>query len=93
MCNKATTERPKSNKRRPTFDENKLLTNCRTVAFDEIFRWRKFLAIQYLERKKQGSAASKVQLEAQHVQAQGHVNTADSNIVRFCSQNYLSLPW
>ena len=25
---------PKSNKRRPTFDENKFLTNCRTVAFD-----------------------------------------------------------
>ena len=34
------------NKRRPTFDENKILTNCQTVAFDEIFRWRKFLAIQ-----------------------------------------------
>ena len=45
MCNRATTERPKSNKRRPTFDENKFLTNCRTVAFDEIFRWREFLAI------------------------------------------------
>ena len=28
-------------------DENKFLTNCRTVAFDEIFRWRTFLAIQY----------------------------------------------
>ena len=45
----------------------------------------------YLERKKQGSAASRVQLEAQ--QAQGHVNTADSNIVNCCSQNCLSLPW
>ena len=38
----------------------------------------------YLERKKQDSAASKVQLEAQ--QAQVHVNTADSNIVHCCSQ-------
>ena len=47
MSNRATTERPKSNKRRPTFDQNKFLTNCRMVAFDEIFRWRKFLAIQY----------------------------------------------
>ena len=26
----------------PTFDENKFLTNCLTVAFDEIFCWRKF---------------------------------------------------
>ena len=33
--------------RRPAFDENKFLTNCLTVAFDEIFRWRKFPAIQY----------------------------------------------
>ena len=31
----------------PTFDENKFLTNCLTVAFDEIFRWRKFFAVQY----------------------------------------------
>ena len=44
----------------------------------------------HLERKKQGSAASKVQLEAQHAP---EVNTADSNIVHCCSQNYLSLPW
>ena len=33
----------------PTFDENKFLTNCLTVAFDEIFRWRKFFAVQYFE--------------------------------------------
>ena len=32
----------------PTFDENKFLTNSLTVAFDEIFRWRKFFAVQYL---------------------------------------------
>ena len=32
----------------PTFDENKFLTNCLTVASDEIFRWRKFFAVQYL---------------------------------------------
>ena len=44
----------------------------------------------YLERKKQGSAASTVQLEAQHAP---EVNTADSNIVHCCSQNYLTLPW
>ena len=31
----------------PTFDENKFLTNCLTVAFsDEIFRWRNFFAVQ-----------------------------------------------
>ena len=29
------------------FDENKFLTNCLTVAFDEIFRWQKFFAVQY----------------------------------------------
>ena len=29
------------------FDENKFLTNCLTVASDEIFRWRKFCAVQY----------------------------------------------
>ena len=34
-------------KRQPTFDKNKFLTNRWTVAFDEIFRWRKCLAIQY----------------------------------------------
>ena len=39
-----TTEDKTSN---PTFDENKFLTNCLTVAFDEIFRWRKFFAVQY----------------------------------------------
>ena len=44
-------------------------------------------ACTYLERKKQGSAASKVQLEAQ--QAQVHVNTADSKIVHCCSQKLL----
>ena len=31
----------RANERRPTFDENKFLTNCLFVAFDEIFRWRK----------------------------------------------------
>ena len=31
----------------PTFDENKFLTICLTVAFDEIFRWRNFFAVQY----------------------------------------------
>ena len=31
------------------FDENKFLTNCLTVAFDEIFRWRKFFPVQYFE--------------------------------------------
>ena len=36
-----------ANERRPTFDENKFLTNCLKVAFDEIFRWRKFPAVQY----------------------------------------------
>ena len=49
------TERPKSNKRRPndqTFDENKFLMNCRTVAFDEIFCWRKFLAIRTVHTKE-----------------------------------------
>ena len=30
-----------------TLDENKFLSNCLTVAFDEIFRWRKFFAVQY----------------------------------------------
>ena len=36
------------------FDENKFPTNCLTVAFDEIFRWRKFFAVQYslLKKKK-----------------------------------------
>ena len=29
------------------FDENKFLTNCLMVAFDEIFRWRNFFAVQY----------------------------------------------
>ena len=48
ISNKTTTERSKSNKPWPTFDENKFLTNRRTVAFDEIFRWRNFFAIQYL---------------------------------------------
>ena len=38
----------RANERRPAFDENKFLTNCLTVAFDEIFRWRKFPAIQYV---------------------------------------------
>ena len=33
----------------PTFDENKFLTNCLTVAFDEIFRWRKFFAVHYVK--------------------------------------------
>ena len=33
----------------PTFDENKFLTNCLTVAFDEIFRRRNFFAVQYNE--------------------------------------------
>ena len=32
----------------PTFDENNFLTNCLTVAFDEIFRWRKFFPVQYV---------------------------------------------
>ena len=36
----------RANERRPAFDENKFLTNCLMVAFDEIFRWRKFPAIQ-----------------------------------------------
>ena len=45
--NKTTTERSKSNKRWPTFDENKFLTNRRTVDFDEIFRWWNFFTIQY----------------------------------------------
>ena len=49
------------------------------------------VARTYLERKKQGSAANKVQLEVQ--QAQANFNTVDSNIVHCCSQNYLSLPW
>ena len=35
----------------PTFDENKFLTNCLTVAFDEIFRWRKFLLYSRVPRK------------------------------------------
>ena len=35
----------------PTFDENKFLTNCLTVAFDEIFRWRKFFAVQYYDMR------------------------------------------
>ena len=48
ISNKTATERSESNIRWPTFDENKFLTNRRTVAFDEIFRWRKFFAIQYL---------------------------------------------
>ena len=43
----------------------------------------------YLERKKQGSSASKVQLERNVPK----VNTVDTNIVHCCSQNYLSLPW
>ena len=30
------------------FDENKFLTNCLMVAFDEIFRWRNFFAVQYV---------------------------------------------
>ena len=48
----------------------------------------------HLERKKQGSAASKVQLEAQHAQAgKANTSTADTNTVHCCSQNYLSLPW
>ena len=46
---KAKERRPndqRANGRRPTLDENKFLANCPTVAFDEIFRWRKFPAIQ-----------------------------------------------
>ena len=39
-------DKRQATERRPTFDENKFLTNCQTVAFDEIFRWRKFLSIQ-----------------------------------------------
>ena len=35
----------RANKWRPAFDENKFLTNCLTVIFDEAFRWRKFPAI------------------------------------------------
>ena len=34
------------------FDENKFLTNCLAVAFDEIFRWRKSPAIQYVEESR-----------------------------------------
>ena len=42
------------------------------------------VARTYLERKKQGSAASKVQLEAQQAQ------TVHSNIMHCCSQNYFA---
>ena len=37
---------PRAGERRPTFDENNFLTKYLTIAFDEIFRWRKFPAIQ-----------------------------------------------
>ena len=43
---KAKERRPngrRANKRRPTLDENKFLTNCLTVAFDEIFADENFL--------------------------------------------------
>ena len=43
----------------------------------------------YLERKKQSSTASKVQLGRNMPK----VNTVDTHIVHCCSQNYLSLPW
>ena len=44
----------------------------------------------YHKRKKQGSAAtSKVKLERNMPK----VNTADTNIVHCCSQEYLSLSW
>ena len=35
--------------RRPTFDENKLLTKCLMVAFDEIFRWQKISCYAVLQ--------------------------------------------
>ena len=33
------------------FDENKFPTNRRTVAFDEIFRWRKFFCYTVLKQR------------------------------------------
>ena len=40
----------RTNERRPKFDINNFLTNCLTVAFDEIFRWRKFPDTVYCKR-------------------------------------------
>ena len=40
---------PNRYKRQPTFNENKFLTNCSKVAFDEIFHWRKFSAMQLIK--------------------------------------------
>ena len=45
--NKEKSDDRRANEWQPTFDENKFLTNCLTVAFDEIFLWRKFPAIQH----------------------------------------------
>ena len=46
MNDKQKSNNQRANERQSTFEENKFLTNCLTVAFDEIFRWRKFPALQ-----------------------------------------------
>ena len=54
------TAEEQTNERRPAFDENKFLKNCLTVAFDKIFRRRKFLlcSIPYVgEEGDEGSSS------------------------------------